>query len=87
MSIFLMMDGVYNPVTTQSGAPFNMPSISEKMKELIKSGAKITTCRVCMELRGVKQEVMPEGLDAGGIYDLSEMIADSDVVLSFIGRM
>jgi len=87
VNIFLMMDGVYNPVISQSGAPFNMRSISEKMADLINSGAKITICRVCMELRGVKQEMMPEGLDVGGIYDLSEMIANSDIIISFVGRV
>jgi len=87
VNIFLMMDGVYNPVTSQSGAPFNMRSISERLTDLIKNGVRITACRVCMELRGVKEEMLPEGLDVGGIFDLSEMIADSDVVINFVGRV
>jgi tRNA 2-thiouridine synthesizing protein D len=87
VNIFLMMDGVYNPVTSQSGKPFNMQSISEKLIDLIKSGVRIIACRVCMEVRGVKEEMFPEGLDIGGIFDLSEMIADSDVVINFIERI
>jgi len=38
-----------------------------------------------MELRGVKEDHLPEGVDTGGIFDLSEMVADS-VVISLVGR-
>jgi len=83
VNIFLTMDGVYNAVTYQNGAPFHMRSISAKLTELIKKGANIIACKFCMELRGVKEEMLPEGLVVGGIFDLSEMIFDSDVILNF----
>jgi tRNA 2-thiouridine synthesizing protein D len=86
VSIFMMMDGVYNPVKSQNGAPFNTVSISEKMSILLRQGVRIAACRVCMELRGVDEKMYPEGIIAGGIFDLSEMIAESDVVLNFNGR-
>ena len=86
VNIFLMMDGVYNPCTTQNGEPFRVPSISERLVELMGEGANISACRVCMELRGVKEDCLPEGVDTGGIFDLSEMVADSDVVISLVGR-
>lgn len=86
VNIFLMMDGVYNPVKSQNGETFHMHSISEKLGELLGKGVRIVACRVCAELRGIKQEMLPEGLDVGGIYDLADMVAESDVVISFVGR-
>ncbi len=86
VSIFMMMDGIYNPVKSQNGAPFNTTSISDRMVTLLKKGVKIAACRVCMELRGVDEKMYPEGISAGGIFDLSEMIAESDIVLNFNGR-
>ena len=86
VNIFLMMDGVYNPVTSQNGEPFRMSSVSEKLTKLIDKGVKITACRVCAEVRGVTEEMLPKGVDVGGIYDLADMISESDVVINFIGR-
>ena len=80
-----MMDGVYNPYTSQNGEPFGMSSVSERLAELVRRGVEISSCRVCMELRGIAREDLPEGVDVGGIFDLSEALADSDVVLSLTG--
>ncbi len=85
VDIYLMMDGVYGPLNTQSGEPFRMESASDRFKELIELGANISGCRVCMELRGVKQEMLPDGVDIGGIFDMGEMLAEADVVLSMTG--
>lgn len=85
VDIFLMMDGVYNPVTSQSGEPFHMDSVSDRFKELVEMGAKVSGCRVCMELRGVEEDMIPEGVDIGGIFDLGEMLNEADVVLSMTG--
>ena len=85
MDIYLMMDGVYNPLTSQSGEPFHMKSISLQFKALLELGAKVSGCRVCMELRGVDADSLPAGTDVGGIFDLSEMLAEADAVLSFTG--
>jgi len=85
IDIYMMMDGVYGPVNTQSGEPFHMESASDRFKELVELGASISGCRVCMELRGVTQEMLPEGIDVGGIFDLGEMLAEADVVLSMTG--
>ena len=85
VDISLMMDGVYNPVTSQSGVPFNMDSVSDRFMHLVELGANIKGCRVCMELRGVNQEMIPEGVEIGGIFDFSESVVESDIMLSFIG--
>ncbi len=85
VDIYLMMDGVYGPVNTQSGEPFHMESISHRFGELVELGAKVSGCRVCMELRGVLVEMLPHGVDIGGIFDLGEMVERSDVVVSMTG--
>lgn len=86
VNIYLMMDGVYNPITSQNGEPFNVSPISERLTELTRSGVNVSSCRVCMELRGVRKEDIPKEVDVGGIFDLSEMINESDVFLNFVGR-
>jgi len=86
VNVYLMMDGVYNPSTSQNGEPFNLSSVSERFAELVQEGVEISACRVCMELRGVRDDNLPEGVDIGGIFDLSEMVAESDVVLNLVGR-
>jgi tRNA 2-thiouridine synthesizing protein D len=85
VDISLMMDGVYNPLTSQSGVPFNMESISDRFKRLIELGADVTACRVCAELRGVTEEMIPEGMEIGGIFDFSESVMEADIILSFTG--
>lgn len=85
VDIYLMMDGVYNPLVSQSGEPFQMESVSNQFKALLGLGVKVSGCRVCMELRGVDADSLPLGIDAGGIFDLSEMLAEADIVLSFTG--
>jgi sulfur relay (sulfurtransferase) complex TusBCD TusD component (DsrE family) len=77
---YLMMDGVYNPLVTQNGEPFHVESISDQFKALLELGTKVSGCRVCMELRGVDSDSLPQGTDVGGIFDLSEMLAEADVV-------
>jgi sulfur relay (sulfurtransferase) complex TusBCD TusD component (DsrE family) len=38
-----------------------------------------------MELRGVSAKDVPAGMDIGGIFDLSESLAEADAVISFTG--
>jgi sulfur relay (sulfurtransferase) complex TusBCD TusD component (DsrE family) len=83
VNIYLMMDGVYGPNPAQNGEPFKTRSVSERLSELIEEGASVSTCRVCSEIRGVGEGLLPEGVDVGGLFDLSEMIAESEVLLSF----
>lgn len=85
VDVYLMMDGVYNPLTAQSGEPFHVDSVSHRISELMEMGAKFSGCRVCMELRGVSAKDVPAGMDIGGIFDLSESLAEADAVISFTG--
>jgi tRNA 2-thiouridine synthesizing protein D len=86
VNVFLMMDGVYNLIISQDSSSLNTQTISERLKDLIEKGAKITICRVCMEIRGLEEKLLPAGSDVGGIFDLSDMVANSEVVLNFFRR-
>ena len=84
VDIFLMMDGVYNPLNTQNGEPFKIESVSKRLTRLSEAGVNITSCRVCMELRGVSDDNITK-VDVGGLFDLSEMISEADTVITFTG--
>jgi len=84
--LFLMMDGVYAAYTKQSGEPFGVVAPHDRLAELIKAGALVGCCRVCMELRGIREGDIPEGVEVSGLFDLSEAIESADTVLSFVRR-
>jgi tRNA 2-thiouridine synthesizing protein D len=67
VNIFMMMDGVYNLISSQKSESLNMKTISERLSDLIEKGVKVTICRVCMELRGLEEKLLPSGSDVGGI--------------------
>ena len=85
VELFLMMDGVYSAYKKQSGEPFKVEAVHERLKNLVNSGARVNCCRVCMELRGLTEEEIPEGVELSGLFDLSESIAEADTVLTFAG--
>jgi sulfur relay (sulfurtransferase) complex TusBCD TusD component (DsrE family) len=85
LDLYLMMDGVYCAYNKQSGEPFNVEAVYKRLEDLISKGARVVLCRVCAELRGVGEENIPKGIEVGGLFDLSESIAESDAVLSFAG--
>lgn len=85
VSIFLFMDGVYNMLNTQDGAPFNVVASSQRLSELMDRGAKIFCCKLCKILRGIEDSLIPFGIQVSGVSELNDLIADSDAVLSFMG--
>lgn len=85
VSFYLFMDGVYNLMTSQKGEAFRMRTISDRFQGLITKGARVTCCKLCMELRGVAESIVPKGVIVGGIAELSSEIDEADSVLSFTG--
>lgn len=85
VSFYLFMDGVYNIVKSQKGEAYRTRPISERFMDLIVRGAKVTCCRLCMDLRGLEEEMIPEGVITGGFSDLDDEIGEADAVLSFTG--
>ncbi len=84
--LFLMMDGVYAAYSKQNGEAFGLAAPHDRLVELLKAGARIGCCRVCMELRGIGEGDIPQGVEVSGLFDLSESIEEADTVLSFARR-
>ena len=84
--MFLMMDGVNTAHLKQIGEPLGVEAPSTRLTELIQDGAQVFCSRVCMELRGISEEEIPNGVEVSGLFDLSESIAGSDTVLTFARR-
>ena len=83
VSMFLYMDGVYNMMLSQDGAPFKMESISLRLQGLLKRGAQIKTCKLCKMLRGVENDNMPSEIESTGTAQLDNEFMDADAVLTF----
>lgn len=84
VSIFLLMDGVYNLIKTQNGDPFKLIPINERLRDLLKKGAKIEACKLCKELRGLIESVILNDIPASGISFLNEAIMEADSIISIL---
>jgi len=82
---YLFMDGVYNVIKSQDGNAFRMRPISDRFSELIAKGAHVSCCKLCMDLRGVKENMIPQGVKVTGLAELSAQMAEADSLVSFTG--
>jgi sulfur relay (sulfurtransferase) complex TusBCD TusD component (DsrE family) len=85
VSVFLFMDGVYNMTSTQDGAPFKIQSVSQRLQDLINKGAAVYCCKLCTILRGITEDIAPSNIQATGVAELNDLIAEADAVISFMG--
>lgn len=85
VSVFLFMDGVYNMTLTQDGAPFKMQSVAHRLQGLMDKGVEVYCCKLCKILRGITDEMMSPDIQASGIAELNDLIAEADSVISFMG--
>lgn len=83
LSFFLFMDGIYNIINSQNGEPFKVIPNSRRLEEMMKKGAMIFCCKLCMILRGIDDSLIPKGISVSGISELNDLISSSDAVLSF----
>ena len=83
VTIFLFMDGVYNMTKTQKGEVFKVKPTSQRLVELMGKGAEVTCCRLCKELRGLEDLMIPEGIEIKGVSYLNDAITEADSVISF----
>ena len=79
------MDGVYNMTLTQDGAPFKMQSVAHRLQGLMDKGVEVYCCKLCKILRGITDEMMSPDIQASGIAELNDLIAEADSVISFMG--
>jgi tRNA 2-thiouridine synthesizing protein D len=79
---FWYLDGVYNAIKHQK-FPEDVPLPVERMQALVKKGAKITACGICVNARGLEGgKEFTDGISVGGLPDLADMISESDTFVS-----
>lgn len=82
VQMFLYLDGVYNPIKFQTFP--DTPSVPKDcFEELVKKGAKIVACGICVNARGLeKGKDYIEGVVVGGLPDFAEMVSDVDSLVT-----
>ncbi len=84
VTIFLFADSVLSvnkhvkPVKTDRNIP-------ERMRELASKGVKIEICGICMDYRGLTQEMIVEGSRPSGLPELAKLLATCDRFVSLMG--
>ena len=84
VEVFLLDSGVYLGKTGQN-MPQGMTELdsASKLSELMNLGAKVSACRTCLEMMGVKSEELLEGINISSVAILAELIKESDQALVF----
>lgn len=82
VQMFLYLDGVYNPIKFQTFP--DMPTVpKDRFEELVKKGAKIIACGVCVNARGLeKGKDYIEGVVVGGLPDFAEIVSEVDSLIT-----
>jgi tRNA 2-thiouridine synthesizing protein D len=78
VSIFLYLDGVYNPIKHQTFPDLNqMPK--DRFAALVGKGATIIACGICVNARGLeKGKDYITGVRVGGLPDFAEIVGEVD---------
>jgi tRNA 2-thiouridine synthesizing protein D len=81
VQMFLYLDGVYNPIKYHTFPDWpEMPK--DKFAELVKKGAKIIACGVCVNARGLeKGKDYIDGITVGGLPDFAQIVSEVDSVV------
>ncbi len=81
VQMFLYLDGVYNPIKYHTFPDWpEMPK--DKFAELVKKGAKIIACGVCVNERGLeKGKDYNDGITVGGLPDFAQIVSEVDSVV------
>ena len=60
-------------------------SIPKKLEELVKKDVRLEVCGICMDYRGVTQDMLVEGAKSSGLPELASLVAESDVFINLNG--
>ncbi|GBE55011.1 putative sulfurtransferase DsrE [archaeon BMS3Bbin15] len=81
-TFFMYMDGVHNGVKTQKFQEWETLPV-DRYKELVKLGAKIVCCGICVNARGHQDgKYFFEGAKVGGIPDWATFVGEADRVIT-----
>ncbi|MCF7944665.1 MAG: DsrE/DsrF/DrsH-like family protein, partial [Spirochaetia bacterium] len=56
----------------------NIETVSELMRNFLDNGGKIMACTMTMDVMGLKQEELVDGIDFGGVASYLGDVEDSD---------
>ena len=80
--IFKYLDGVYNPISHQRFPDLNILP-KDRFVQLIKKGAKIIACGICVNARGLENgKDYIDGVKVGGLPDFAEIQGEVDRLIS-----
>jgi len=82
VNIFLLEDGVAVAKKGQR-PPEGYYNLEKMLTELVQNGAKIRACSTCLQARGLSQNDLVPGVEAGKLLDLVQWVKESKSVLSF----
>jgi uncharacterized protein involved in oxidation of intracellular sulfur len=82
VNIFLLEDVVTLSKKGQR-PPEGYYNLEKMLAQLVQNGAKVRVCSICLQARGLSQNDLVPGVEAGKILDLVEWIKESKSVLSF----
>ncbi|MGQ9856835.1 MAG: DsrE/DsrF/TusD sulfur relay family protein [Fervidobacterium sp.] len=83
VTIFLFADSILSinskvkPIRTDRNIP-------QKMKELASKGVHIEICGICMDYRGVTEDMIVEGSRPSGLPELASLFANCDRFISLM---
>ncbi len=80
--IWLFENGVYLAKKGQKPAQ-GLTNYGQTLNELIKGGAEVKACVVCLEARGLTQDELLDGVKIATVHELVEWTVDSDKVIVF----
>jgi len=88
VNLFLFEDAVFAAKRGQKPPEMpvgdaGMPNCEELLRAAIQEGLKVKACRVCTSERGLAQEEVVEGAEAGSMADLVDWVVNSDKTVTF----
>ena len=82
VNIFLLEDGV-TVAKKEQRPPEGYYNLEKMLTQLTQNGAKVRACTTCLQARGLSQNDLVSGVEAGKMLDLVEWVKESRSVLSF----
>ena len=82
IQIFFYLDGIYNPNRNQEFP--DLPVLpKDRFAKIVKGGAKLIACGVCVRARGQKGDAYIDGVSVGGLPDFAEILGEVDGLVTF----